>query len=156
LRALDDVIVTEGTELVYATPMPVGTEEATVEPDAAATEESPAIVGERPTLISEFTTNNINPTNPITAGLEGDLAFFVARSLEIDASIQGFQVTPLIFTDRNYYGETNFPAYLNNGTFNFNIGNDTTQGELPLAAAFSNDSTQTRVILIGDREFATN
>jgi len=88
--------------------------------------------------------------------LDGPLAFFTARSLEVDASIQTFVTTPLVFTPSTYYGETGYAQYLTDGTFGFNIGADSTRGPLPVAAAFSNERTSSRMVVIGDREFATN
>jgi hypothetical protein len=88
--------------------------------------------------------------------LTGELEFGVARSLEVDASIQGFVVTPLVFTADTFYGEARFADYLANGAISFDIGQDTTFGVLPLAAAYQNDRTDSRMVLIGDREFATN
>ncbi len=83
IHARDDVLVTEGTEPIYATPEPLATAEATAE----VLTEAPAIVGERPVLTSDFTTTSLNTASPITSGLESGLAFFTARSLEVDASI---------------------------------------------------------------------
>ncbi|MEO8396544.1 MAG: hypothetical protein ABI700_26355, partial [Chloroflexota bacterium] len=83
-------------------------------------------------------------------------AFFMARSLEVDASIQGFVVTPLVFTPSTYYGEAAYAQYLKDGTFSFNIGLDTTRSALPVAASYSNERTSSRIVVIGDREFATN
>ena len=158
IRARDDVLVTEGTEPIYATPDPLATAEATAEALAATAEAPtpPAIVGERPVLISDFTTTNLNTSSPITTGLETGLAFFTARSLEVDASIQGYQVIPLVFTTDHFYGETGFADYLKDGSFNFDIGKDTTRSALPIAAAFKNDTTNARIVIVGDREFATN
>ncbi len=158
IRARDDVLVTEGTEPIYATPDPLATAEATAEALAATAEAPtpPAIVGERPVLISDFTTTNLNTSSPITTGLEAGLAFFTARSLEVDASIQGYQVIPLVFTNEQFYGETDYSQYIDDGTFDFNIGKDTTRSALPIAAAFKNDTTNARIVMVGDREFATN
>ncbi len=164
IRARDDVLVTEGTEPIYATPEP----EATLEALAEATDEvlaataeaqpeaTPEITGQRPVLLSDFITTNLNATSPITSSLESGLAFFTARSLEVDSSIQGYQVTPLVFTADQFYGETSFTDYLSDGTFHFDIGSDTTRSALPVAAAFKNDTTDVRIVVIGDREFATN
>ena len=153
LRARDDVVVTTGTEPIYATPDPEVTAEA-LAPDVTPTQ--PAVIGEQPILISTFTTSDFNTSHPITQNLDGAVEFTEARSLEVDASIQGFVVTPLVFTDTTFYGESDFKAYLSDGTINFDIGKDTAQGALPLAAAFQNDKSSSRLVLIGDREFATN
>lgn len=154
LRGRDDVVVTEGE------PVTVTALEA-VEGDAEATEEPviPEIIEERPTLITEFLISDLT-THPITEGIGtsdfAGLAFFTARSLEVDAAIQGFTVTPLLFTPEDFYGEVDFSTYLQDGTFAFNIGDDTTRSALPLAAAFENERTDSRIVVIGDRQFATN
>jgi hypothetical protein len=166
LHARDDVIALEGTQPIYATPEAVSIDgelsTAETETVAASTSEAEAtetalpIIGERPTLITNFSTDQFDATNPITQDLNGPLTFFTARSLEVDASIQGFVVTPLVFTPSTYYGETGYAQYLKDGTFGFNIGLDTTRGPLPVAAAFSNERTSSRIVVIGDREFAAN
>lgn len=161
LRARDDVVVTEGTAPVFATPEPEVIVEATAEATdavetAEVTEAAPVIVGERPILIADFETSAFNTAHPITQNLTGALEFSVARSLEVDASIQGFVVTPLVFTTDTFYGETSYAEYLGTGSFSFDIGQDTTRGALPLAAAYQNDRLSSRVVMIGDREFATN
>ncbi|MBI1258726.1 MAG: hypothetical protein GC204_14755 [Chloroflexi bacterium] len=162
LHALDDVVSIEGTTPIYATPTPEPTDEISATEAAAATAEvaltatEPAIIGERPILITDFSTDQFDKSSPITQDLDGPLAFFTARSLEVDASIQSFVVTPLVFSPSTFYGESDYGHYLSDGTFNFNIGSDTTRGPLPLAAAFSNDHTASRIVVIGDREFATN
>ena len=167
-RAQDDVVVTEGTVPLYSTPEPEATElaeataEATVSPEVTieavveATPFVPQVIGDMPILTSDFGASSYSSNQPITEGLEGDLQFFGARSLEVDASIQGFVVEPLVFSPDNFYGETAFAAYLNDGTINFDIGKDITRGALPLAAAYSNETTQSRIVVIGDREVATN
>jgi hypothetical protein len=139
LRARGDIAVVEASQL------PV-TAEGTEEP-------SSVVVGG---LIANFAAGEINPDHPITAGVQGPLAFFGARSLEFDASMQGFEVTPLVYTDSGFYGESAYADYLTDGGFEFNIGADTTRGPLALAAAFSNPNTNSRMVVIGDKDFATN
>lgn len=126
-------------------------------PGTGAAPEATEAVGANPAApITDFTTTLVNTSDPITQNLSSGLAFFSARSLEVDNSIQSFQAVPLIFTSDQFYGEASFSAYLSNGTLDFNIGTDTTAGQLPLAAASSNKATGARVVVIGDREFATN
>lgn len=139
LRARSDVAVVEGSRL------PAASEES---------EEATAVSAAE--LIADFVTSDINAAHPINENIQGPLAFFRARSLDFDASMQGFNVTPLVYTDSSFYGESAYADYLTNGTFTFNIGTDTTRGPLALAAAFENPSTNSRMVLIGDREFATN
>jgi hypothetical protein len=172
IRALEDVVVTEGEpEPLFAevTPTAQGDETEGEEVDEEATdeaseaEESPATaptsvleqVGERPVLVWQFVADSLSE-HPISDGLEGGVYFQGARSLEVDASIQGFDVTPLVFSEDDFYGEMDFAGYLTNGTYAFNIGVDTARGALPLAAAYSSDETGTRMVVVGDREVATN
>lgn len=107
-------------------------------------------------LLTAFVAGDINANHPITSAIDGPLAFFRARSLEFDASLQGFEVQPLVYTDSGFYGESAFGAYLTEGAAAFNIGADTTRGPLALAAAFANPDTGSRMVVIGDRDFATN
>jgi hypothetical protein len=172
IRALEDVVVIEGEPeplFVEVTPTAPSeesegetaeeeaTDEASEAGESPATAPTPILeqVGERPVLVWQFVAENLTD-HPIAAGLQGGIYFQGVRSLEVDASIQGFDVTPLVFSEDDFYGETDFAGYLTNGTYAFNIGTDTTRGALPLAAAYSNDETGTRMVVIGDREVATN
>lgn len=107
-------------------------------------------------LVAQFTTTQWNTSDPITQNLTGSLAFFTARSLEVDASVQTFHATPLVFTTDQFYGEMNYLQYLQDGAAQFDIGTDTTFGALPVAASAENPTTGARVVVIGDRDFATN
>lgn len=107
-------------------------------------------------LVADFAAADINRDHPVTADIDGPLAFFGARSLEFDASLQGFEVQPLVYTDSSFYGESEYADYVGEGIVEFNIGADTARGPLALAAAFSNPTTGSRMIVIGDRDFATN
>lgn len=107
-------------------------------------------------LNADIFTSDINPGHRITAGLRDPLAFFTARSIAYDASIQSFRTTPLVFTSDDYYGEASFAAYLLEGAATFNIGIDTPRGPLALAVASENLSTGARVVIVGDRDFVTN
>lgn len=113
-------------------------------------------VSDPSTLVSQFTTTQFAPPNPMTANLDGELAFFTARSLEIDSSPQTYSVIPLVFTSDQFYGESDYATYQSDGTFTFNIGADTTPGLLPLAVSFENARTGVRGVVIGDRDFAVN
>lgn len=108
------------------------------------------------TLEADFMTSNLDTAHPITAGLQQGLFFSYARPLEVDSSIQDFVVTPLVMTDDTFYGESAFGEYVESGVAEFNIDADRTAGVLPLAAAYQNDRTGSRLVLIGDREFALN
>jgi uncharacterized repeat protein (TIGR01451 family) len=70
--------------------------------------------------------------------------------------VREFPVVPLVFSDDDFYGETNLVNLLTNASAAYNIGGDTAPSALTLAAAFENPTSGTRMVLIGDREFATN
>lgn len=148
LRGRDDVVVIEGDMREV---MPPAQEAKAGEP----TPEPPAPVA-MPALAATFTTGALNGASPIANDVTGDLAFFVARSLEVDETLRDAAVTTLISSESNFYGETAYAAYLEQGLVEYNIGTDTTRSALALAASFEKPSTGTRVVLIGDREFATN
>jgi hypothetical protein len=111
-------------------------------------------------LESDFTSTNLDPAHPITAGLQDELAFFTARSLQIvttgDPEVDAAPPRPIIFTDPDYYGETDYTAYLNSYVAVYDENLDTVRGGLPLALAYESPSDGSRVVLVGDREFATN
>jgi hypothetical protein len=109
------------------------------------------------TLVDNFVTAQLSTTHPITQGMSGgELAFFAARSLDIDLPIGDYQVEPLVFSTDQFYGESDVAGFGETRTASLNIGPDTTYGALPLAAAFWSDATAARIVLVGDREFATN
>jgi hypothetical protein len=107
---------------------------------------------------ANFTTSNFNASHPITKGLKGEVAFSVARSLEISGTSAPFRVTPLVFSDADYYGETTLPQDARDEQFQYSYDSlvDTPVGALPLAAAIEGLASSTRIVVIGDREFATN
>ena len=135
LRGLDNVVV--------------------VERGSGSTESTSSSDGSSP-LISEFTANGFDPEHPITADLSGELTFFTTRSFEIDLSIDSVRVTPLVFSDTQYYGETDYAQYLLDNTTEFNIGDDTPRSALPLAVSVQNDNNGGRMVVIGDSEFVIN
>jgi hypothetical protein len=149
LRGRDDLVVTETDETISVIP-----------PTPRARRDEPTPVQQPPVdvprLQVEFSTGNINTSHPIGAEFANSVMFFGARSIEVDETPRESQVTSLIFSDANYYGETNFANYLSIGYVEYNIGNDTGRGNLVLAAALEDVTQGTRVILIGDREFAVN
>ncbi|MBK8025316.1 MAG: hypothetical protein IPK19_28990 [Chloroflexi bacterium] len=137
LRGLDNVVL----DAAILTP-----DEETPRPEGAAARIAQGV----------FVATGINPTHPITSDLQGELYFNLARSLDVDSAIQGFTVTPLITTSNAYYGEMNFADYVGGADIAYNIGVDQTQGVFPLAAAYENPGTGSRIVVVGDREFATN
>jgi hypothetical protein len=121
--------------------------------------DAPVVEGEsapRPIITNRFATINVNTQHPITAGLEGDLVFFGARSLEVDSAIQGYVVTPLVFADPSFYGESDFTRFTRDGVLEFNIGSDTSPGSIAVAGAFEDPRRGSRIVLIGDADFARN
>ncbi|NDJ61563.1 MAG: hypothetical protein GYB67_10590 [Chloroflexi bacterium] len=142
LRARDEVIVTEIVQEITE-PAPDGSEEAPTTTETG-------------TLAADLITTNIATAHPVVNGLAQGLAFFEARPLEVDASPQRFTATPLVFTDTRFYGETDYGTFLNTGEYNFDIGIDLAPGALTLAAALENPDSGVRIVLVGDREFATN
>jgi len=154
VRVRNDIVLTEGFVPVeqIATPVPEATAEATAEPVAVAV---PTVVIEPPPTIN-FTTTDVSGDQPILAGITEPLAFFGARSIEIDLSARAFPVQPLVFSSGEFYGENNIPAFYEGGVALYNIGEDVSPGFLPLATALENSDTGTRIVLISDRDFATN
>jgi hypothetical protein len=135
LRALDSVVVTERQT------------DATEEADTTAAG-----------VVARFAVSpaNFSSEHPITAALTDELHFFQSRALQVDSAPQPFSVTPLVFSDTDFYGESQYNRYLNEGIVEFNIGEDITRGSLPLAAALDDPRNNVRIVLLGDREFATN
>jgi uncharacterized repeat protein (TIGR01451 family) len=113
-------------------------------------------VANPPTLVTDFTTTLMGDEHPTTQGITGALAFAGARSLEIDASDRAVEVVPLFFSPDGFYGEVAFNDFIATGAAAYNIGQDTARAPQLLAAAAASPETQARVILVGDREFATN
>jgi hypothetical protein len=149
LRARNDVVVFESADTRMAVPPP-----ASVRRDEPTSTPAPPV--EVPFLIANFSTLNLNPGHPITAGIQEPLYFFTARSLEIDETPREDSVTALVFSDPGFYGESDYNTYLTSGFVEYNIDLDTTRTTLPLAAALENIATRYRIVLIGDREFVTN
>lgn len=142
LRALDNVVVTERENL----PLAESTAEADSEP----------VVVENPELVSTFTTRDLDAEHPITSGLRGDVIFFTARPLDLDTSSEAGTLTPLIFSDPVFYGETAYAQYVAGEPAAYNIGTDLTRSALPLALAFEDNELGGRIVLFGDVDFAVN
>lgn len=141
-RARNDVVLTETLDT----------------PQAESTEEPESDPG---TPVTTFAAANLNAAHPITAPLAEPLMFFTPRSIEFDASPRDYSITPLVTTDSNFYGENQFADYLATQTIEYNIGaeaagGDTPRGQLTLAVVIENPNNGMRVVLIGDREVATN
>ena len=156
VRFTNDIVTTEGVvqSLQAADNPSVTVVEATQEATSASTPTATPILAPQP--IIDFTTTETEADNPILQGITDPLAFFGARSLEIDLSIRQYPVEPIVFSSVDFYGEFNLAAYYLNGIALYNIGEDISAGFLPLAAAYKSGNTDTRLVLIGDRDFITN
>lgn len=148
LRARDDVVVLQGAPIMAMAPV-TAVKEGTPTP-------TPAPPVEIASLIAAFLATDISTQHPITAGLEGDVHFSGARSLQIDETPRQARVWGLIYSDPTSYGETGFQLYVDTGYAVYDQGVDTTPGALVLAAAMEDSVAGTRIVLIGDRDFATN
>ncbi len=158
VRALDAVVVKEG-EMRTVTPgagiaggadaqaTPSGTPSDTTSGPTPATFEAPL-------LITDLLTADLNTTHPITQGVQGDLAFFGTRPVEVDGSLTN--TASLVTSGSEYYGEISYKDYLDTGTVTYTDGEDIARGALSLAAAASDPTTGARIVIIGDRDFATN
>lgn len=116
------------------------------------------VVGTTPegALITDFVASGKRASHPITAGLEGELAFFGARSVIVDSSIQPFSATPLVFAGPDFYGEMAYIDYVQAGEAVYSTGQDTPPSMLALAVASEDPRSNSRIVVIGDRDFATN
>lgn len=130
VRVRDDVVVVEASFLENATP-------------------------DTPAVVAQFATALLDPEHPITASSEA-LNFFEARSLELDISDRSVQITPLVFSANNFYGETSYADFLGGGEASYDSGDDTNRASLVLAAALEDPGIQARMVVVGDRNFAVN
>ena len=108
------------------------------------------------TVQTNFTTEQLVAGHSITTGINAELAFFTTRSIELDMSSADLQITPLVFSNGDFYGETTLQVYVDGYGGEYKEGEDTPRGRLPLAIAFEDPTSDTRIVLLGDREFATN
>ncbi len=107
-------------------------------------------------LIENLTTDDLDAVHPVITDIASQLAFFLARPVDVDSGIQRFTNTSLIFSPSGFYGEANYNDYLSTGAIAFNVGTDTPRGRIPLAASAESRTSDTRIVLIGDRNFVTN
>jgi hypothetical protein len=149
LRGRDDLVMTESDEVISAIPPT---------PRVRRDEPTPAPLPpvNVPRMVTQFSTGNVNTSHPIGGGFADTVTFFGTRSIEVDEAPREAQVTSLVFSDSNFYGEVNYVDYLDSGFVEYNIGTDTGRSNLVLASALEDSVVGTRVVLIGDREFALN
>lgn len=96
-------------------------------------------------------------SHPITDRLNNLRTYFpTARSLELaeNANVNLTQ-TSLVQTASNSWGETDFEALKSQGSVSMDVGQDS-PGPLTLAASAEDSSTQARVVVFGDADFAAN
>jgi hypothetical protein len=100
---------------------------------------------------------SVDSSSPITLDSGSTLAFFGARSIEYDASLQTYKVIPLIFAPEQYYGESAYSDFVASGTLEYNSDSDTPPSDLAVAVAAENTTyNDSRIVLIADRQFITN
>lgn len=111
---------------------------------------------EVPIVNTRFTTEAFNTEHPITNDLDGSLHYETARSIDFDSVFQDFTVSPLVFDgSADIYGESNWNRYFIQQFSEFNVEEDTTQGNLIIAAAYQ-DPDDARIVLLGDSNIVTN
>lgn len=97
-----------------------------------------------------------NTSNPITQRMSSVTIMPQARSLTISQTLpQNVQVTPLILTATQSWGETELTSLQNNQQVSFDAATDI-PGPLTLAASGENSSTNGRVAVFGNSVFATD
>jgi hypothetical protein len=146
LRARDDILVEQGEFSVI---------------DVVETDRDGNVLNEYtanvPVLNTEFLTTDFDSRHPITAGIAGEVYYDTARSVEYDATISDFIVTPFLFDGTaDSYGETDYSTYLELGTSEINIDVDTGQARVALGAAYDDPNSGARFVLLGDGDIVFN
>ena len=111
---------------------------------------------EVPVLETSLVTTLVNAEHPITANITGELAFTTARPVEVDASLQLVEATPLVYAPDTYWAETDMDAYNRSTYNNYDETADILRGGISLVGASLNPKTGAQVVMIGDRDFAAN
>jgi hypothetical protein len=126
--------------------------------------------GELPVLDLGLFSRRVDPAQAITTGLSADLlpaedepanlnSLFLTgvRPLQINSELGTVVVTPLVLSEGdNVYGETDYARYRASGYVEYNIGTDTSRGDLVLAASFEDTATEGRLVLLGDVDLFRN
>ena len=144
VRGRNDVVLTES--------MPLAEQEAESTAEPGASTNAP---------ITRFSAANLSTDHPITQALTDPIAFFTARSIQFDSSLRDYNVVPLVTSDSEFYGENQYDEYLTTQLIAYNIGEesaggDTARGPQTLAVAIENPANGMKVVLVGDRDIATN
>ncbi|MCJ7511790.1 MAG: GldG family protein [Anaerolineales bacterium] len=95
--------------------------------------------------------------HPITTRMRNLRSYFPsARSLQLQSAAESpLQPTPLLRTASNSWGETDYASLTEGGDLAFDEGVDF-PGPLLLAAAVEDPETGSRLVVIGDSDFAAN
>lgn len=148
ITAENEVVAQLGdVRTIVPTPRPVRGDDPT---------NTPAPPFESPALITDFVTGNLAEAHPITNRLSDELAFFTARPLAVDATLREAEAMVLAFSDTAFYGETSYNEYLSTNAVAYNVEEDAPPGSLPLAVAYDNPVLNTRIVMVGDGDFARN
>lgn len=162
VQSLDAYLASGGSLIVMYEPLPLTRFGETPDPLAGL------LATWGITLNNDFIIDpNVNPAfittsdisayarHPITEKLMGfNTRYPTARSLKISEGMAGVQVTPLVVTGFNAWGETDFSS-IDQNQVNFVEGEDN-PGPLTLAAAAENNATNGRLVVFGDSEFAAD
>jgi hypothetical protein len=148
LRARDDVVAMLGAPRFVSPSLLVTPKRDEPTPTLAPTFEAPE-------LLINFRSINVSKQHPITANINSELAFFGARSFEYDAASQTVHLTPLVAAAETFYGEMEYNQYIGTGAAGNDPAVDINVNPLVVAVALES-ITGTRIVIIGDREFATN
>lgn len=97
-------------------------------------------------------------SHPITQAMNNVGTYFpIARSIEITAQPQDVNISALILTTDNSWGETDFAPLREGGDGRVDFNEDAdTPGPLMLAAAAENTTSGARLVVFGNSTFATD
>jgi len=91
--------------------------------------------------------------HPITEVVQGYVTFFPTSHSISTTEVSGVTTTDLILTTSQAWAETNLEGILNNEAA---FDEEDIAGPISLAVALENSTTGTRVVVIGDSDFATD
>lgn len=95
-----------------------------------------------------------DPTHPITNRMNNLATFFpFTRSVTVDLAKQGLQLSPLVLTANNSWGERDFNSLTQAGGPASYDQTSETLGPLTLAVAIENPTTHGRVVAFGTSQF---
>ncbi len=101
----------------------------------------------------------VNTGTDITGRLDparSPVKFRIARAIDVGTDLpQGVTNGQLIFSSQSSYGETDLDALANTNTYKYDQGKDL-PGPLTEVAWAANNTTNARVVLVGDSDFVSN